>query len=102
MALAERVEVRHDPAITARGAAFRHMVRVEVRLRDGTRHEETVEAPRGSEQKFASERDVVEKFAKLTRRVMTDTQAERIGAMVLGCDRLEDIGGLINALAKRG
>jgi aconitate decarboxylase len=102
IALAERVEVRHDPAITARGAAFRHMVRVEVRLRDGTRHEETVEAPRGSEQKFASERDVVEKFAKLTRRVMTDTQAERIGAMVLGCDRLEDIGGLINALAKRG
>src|SRR5215216_2876257 len=29
MAMAERVEVRHDPAITARGASFRHMVRVE-------------------------------------------------------------------------
>ena len=50
-------------------------------------HEETVEAPRGSEQKFASERDVVEKFAKLTRRVMTDTQAERIGAMRTPVDK---------------
>ena len=30
--LAGRVEVRHDPAITARGARFRHAVRVEVHL----------------------------------------------------------------------
>ncbi len=102
MALAERVEVRHDPTITARGAKFRHMVRVEVHLRDGTRHEEIVEAPRGSEQSFASESDVAAKFGKLARRVMAEAQAERIGAMVLNCDRLEDIGVLINALAKRG
>jgi aconitate decarboxylase len=98
MALADKVEVRHDPAITARGAKFRHLVRVEAYLRDGTRHEETVEAPRGSEQKFAGEGDVVEKFGKLTRAVMADAHAERIRDLVLGCDKLQDIAVLIDAL----
>ena len=35
-ALADKVAVKEDPAITARGSPFRHMVRVEVTLRDGT------------------------------------------------------------------
>src|SRR5262249_46355785 len=34
MALAAKVEVVHDPAITARGARFRHMVRVDVQFVD--------------------------------------------------------------------
>ena len=102
MALAEKVEVRHDSAITARGAKFRHMVRVEVHLTDGTRHEETVEAPRGSEQKFASESDVVDKFGKLAREVLTGAEIERIAALVLGCDKLDDIGVLAKALSKQG
>src|SRR6185295_17979761 len=77
MAIANKVEVLHDPAITALGAKFRHKVHVEVRLSDGTTHKETVEAPRGSEQKFASESDVVEKFSKLARGVIGVTAASR-------------------------
>ena len=100
MALAERVEVRHDPAITARGARFRHVVRVEVHLADGTRHEETVTAPRGSEQAFASEADVVGKFAKLAGKVLGEGQVDRIAELVLGCDKLDDMGMLVDALAK--
>jgi aconitate decarboxylase len=102
MALAEKVEVLHDPAITARGANFRHMVRVEVHFTDGTREAETVDAPRGSEQKFASESDVVDKFRKLARRVLTDAETERIGELVLGCDKLADIGALAAALGGKG
>ena len=49
MALAERIEVRADPAITAKGAPGRHAVRVEVRLRGGERLECAKEVPRGSE-----------------------------------------------------
>ena len=100
MALAERVEVRHDPAITARGARFRHVVRVEVHLADGTRHEETVTTPRGSEQAFASEADVVGKFAKLAGKVLGEGQVDRIAELVLGCDKLDDMGMLVDALAK--
>jgi aconitate decarboxylase len=99
MTLAGKVEVLHDPAITARGARLRHMVRVDVQFADGALESETVEAPRGSEQKFASEADVVEKFHKLARRSCDDAQAERIVELVLGCDKLADIGMLVSALA---
>jgi aconitate decarboxylase len=99
MALAAKVEVVHDPAITARGAKLRHMVRVDMHFTDGTLTSDTVEAPRGSEQKFASEADVVEKFRKLARRTLSDAQAERIVDLVLGCDKLADVGGLVSALA---
>jgi aconitate decarboxylase len=98
--VAEKVEVHHDPAITARGAHFRHMVRVEVQLTDGTRLAETVEAPRGSEQKFASEQDVLVKFRKLTSRVLTETQSQQIAELVLAADTLRDIGALAAALAR--
>src|SRR5262245_22808364 len=50
IALSRKVAVLEDPAITARGAKFRHMVRVDVHLKDGTVESETREAPRGSEQ----------------------------------------------------
>jgi aconitate decarboxylase len=99
MALAAKVEVVHDPAITARGAKLRHMVRVDVHFTDGSLDSETVEAPRGSEHKFASEADVVEKFRKLARRTLSDTQSERIIGQVLGCDKLADVGALVSALA---
>jgi aconitate decarboxylase len=102
IALAEKVEVWHDPAVTARGAKFRHMVRVEVHFADGAREAETVEAPRGSEQKFANETDVTDKFRKLARAVMTEAQADRIGDMVLRCERLPNIGAVVAALVADG
>ena len=101
MAMAAKVTVRHDPAITARGAKLRHMVRVEVRLADGTRLDQTTEAPRGSEDQFASENDVVDKFRKLTRRVLSEAQSDRIAELVLAVEALEDIGVLAKALAER-
>ena len=99
MALAERVEVRHDAGITARGSKFRHMVRVEVHLKDGTRMEETVEAPRGSESSFASEADVVAKFMKLAAHAVPTPAAERIVDLVLNLERLEDGSEIVHALA---
>jgi aconitate decarboxylase len=100
MQVAKKVEVLHDPAITARGALFRHMVRVEVELTDGTRLDETSEAPRGSEQKFASERDVIDKFYKLTSRGLTESQSRQIAELVLSADTVQNIGVLAAALAR--
>jgi aconitate decarboxylase len=102
MALAAKVAVVHDPAITARGAKLRHMVRVEIEFTDGSLASETVAAPRGSEHKFASEADVVEKFHKLARAAVSDQQAERIVDLVLGCEKLADVGVLVSALAGKG
>jgi aconitate decarboxylase len=98
MALARKVEVVHDPAISGRGAAFRHMVRVDVQFTDGAVQSETVEAPRGSERKFAAEADVVEKFRKLARRAVPEAQAERIIELTLHCEKLDDVGELVLAL----
>lgn len=89
IALSRNVEVIEDPAITARGSKFRHMVRVEIHLRDGTVEHETREAPRGSEKSFASEAEIVEKFRKLGSGVLTDDGLERVIASVLEMERLE-------------
>lgn len=100
VAIADKVTVLHDPAITALGAKFRHKVCVEVHFTDGSRQDETVEAPRGSEHKFASEADVVDKFSKLARDALGSSGAARVSEMVLGLERQSDVGGLIKALAK--
>lgn len=65
IALAQKTEVAEDPEITARGAKFRHMVRLTLSLRDGTKLSETVEAPRGSEDNFPPDQIIIEKFTKL-------------------------------------
>jgi aconitate decarboxylase len=99
MALAERVEVHHDAEITARGAKFRHMVHVEAHLADGTVLKRTVEAPRGSEQKFASEAEVVEKFEKLAVKTLPAARARQLRDAVLGLEQLEDASQLARLLA---
>jgi aconitate decarboxylase len=98
MRLSERVAVKEDPAITARGPRSRHMVRVEVMLRDGTHLEETVEAPRGSETHFASDADVIEKFRKLAAHHLATPEVDRIAEQVMGLERLADAGTLVAAL----
>ncbi len=99
IALSRKVNVVHDPAITARGSGYRHMVRVEVKLNNGTRLERTVEAPRGSEQSFASEADIVDKFMKLATHVVSRAQAEAVVDRVLGAEKLARAEDLAAALA---
>jgi 2-methylcitrate dehydratase PrpD len=88
--LSRQVEVVHDPAITAQGSAFRHKVRVDIHFRDGTVESETREAPRGSEQSFASESEIVEKFNKLTRRAMSEPRQAALVDAVLHMEKLAD------------
>src|SRR5580704_3506121 len=96
--LSRKVKVVHDPDITALGAAHRHKVRVEVHFRDGSVERETREAPRGSEQSFASAGDIVAKFRKLTRGVMADKQQDALVDAVLGLEKLPDSLTLIERL----
>ena len=96
--LSRKVNVVHDPAITALGAGARHKVRVDIHFRDGSVESETREAPRGSEQSFASAEDIVTKFRKLTRGVMSAAQQDALADAVLGMDKLPDIRTLIERL----
>ncbi len=98
VALARKVEVVHDPAITALGAAHRHKVRVEVHLRDGSVERETREAPRGAEQSFAGTDDIVAKFRKLARGVMAPKQQDALIEAVMRLEELPDSRELIDLL----
>lgn len=98
--LSRKVEVRHDPAITALGSRFRHKVRVEIHLNDGTVLEEGREAPRGSEKSFASTDDIVEKFRKLARHALPTARIDRLVDCVLNVERLDDAATLARLLSK--
>jgi aconitate decarboxylase len=100
MALAEKVEVREDKAITAKGAKFRHMVHAEAHLNDGTVLKRTVEAGRGSEKNFASDADVVAKFEKLAAKALPKAQVEKLRDAMLGLERLADAAELARLLQK--
>jgi 2-methylcitrate dehydratase PrpD len=99
IALSRRVEVVHDPAITALGSAFRHKVRLDIHLRDGSVESEAREAPRGSEQSFASADEIVDKFRKLTRHAMSATRQAALIDAVLALEELPDSKRLAQLLA---
>ena len=90
MALAEKVEVREDPAYTAKGSKSRHLVRVEVHLTSGKVMQRIVEAGRGNEHNFASEADVVAKFEKLAIHVLPKAQVEQLRDAMLGLEKVDD------------
>jgi 2-methylcitrate dehydratase PrpD len=96
--LSRKVEVQHDPQITALGSAYRHKARVDVHLRGGAVESETREAPRGSEQSFASADDIVGKFATLTRAVLPAAQQQALVDAVLGMEKLEKARTLTDLL----
>lgn len=101
MALADKVKVVSDPEITARGSKFRHLVKVELFLKDGTVLEQTVEAPLGSERRFATEEQVVGKFQKLAGHILPADQVASIRDAVLHLENLPRAATLAGLLTKK-
>jgi 2-methylcitrate dehydratase PrpD len=100
MALAEKVSVQHDDAITALGAKFRHKVRVEVWLKDGTVLETTVESPRGSEHNFASAQDVIAKFKLLAAHALPATQVDALCEAMMNVETLKDASQIVRLMTR--
>ena len=101
IALADKVEVVNDPAITAKGGRYRHMVRVEVFFKDGAQAERTVEVSRGSEKRFAPQADIVAKFEKIVRHVLPESQMRALRDAVLDLENLKDAASLGDLLRLR-
>jgi aconitate decarboxylase len=70
-------------------------VRVEVHFRDGSVEHETRDAPRGSEQNFASEAQIIDKFRKLTRAAMAERRQNALIEAVLRLEQLPDSRAMI-------
>ena len=98
IALSRRVEVREDPDITRQGAKFRHTVRVEVELVDGTKLTRTVESARGSERRFASDEEIIAKFHKLAGNALDDARRQELCDTVLDLERVADASMLARLL----
>ena len=99
IALSKKVEVIHDPAITALGAKLRHKVHVELHLNDGTVMKRTVEAARGSEKHFASDAEIIEKFEKLASKALPKARVAELCDAVMGIEKLPDATVLSKLLA---
>ena len=100
MALADRVEVIHDPAITARGPKFRQMLRLELHLKDGTKLERTREIGRHKVD-FGSDAEIIGKFEKLASRVLPKAQMDQLRDTILTIEQLDDASKLARLLAKQ-
>ncbi|MPZ45596.1 MAG: MmgE/PrpD family protein [Betaproteobacteria bacterium] len=100
IAHSRKVEFIAEPEITRMGN--RYYVRVEVFLKDGTRMEETVEAQRGSESRFASDAEIIEKFEKLVKHVLPQKQVAEIRDTILGMEQMDDAAKLAKLLVKAG
>jgi 2-methylcitrate dehydratase PrpD len=98
LALAAKVSVLHDPAITARGPKFRQMVRVQILLKDGTQLERTREVSRAKES-FAADEIVVKKFEMLAAHVLPPAQLRELADTVLDLEKLDDASRLARLLA---
>ena len=98
LALAARVSVLHDPAITARGPKFRQMVRVQIQLKDGTQLERKREVSRAKET-FAPDEMVVKKFETLAAHVLPPAQLRELADTVLDLENVDDASRLARLLA---
>ena len=63
--------------------------------------ERTVESARGSEYKFASEADIVDKFEKLAVKVLPKAQVEQLRDAMLGLENLDDAARIAQLLGNR-
>ena len=60
----------------------------------------TVESGRGSEHKFGSEADIVEKFEKLAIKALPRAQVEQLRDAMLGLEQLDDAATIARLLGQ--
>jgi hypothetical protein len=96
-ALERRVRVEVDRSLPEQGSPSI----VEVRLRDVRMLSETVDSPRGSLARPATQNDLVGKFRDLARRVLPRNQVSELETLVMGPGLLTGIPSLWTLLQPR-
>lgn len=100
MALARKVTVDEDPALTARLPGLRP-ARVRVRLNDGRSFEELAETNKGDTEDPYSSADVIEKFHEVATPVIGTGRAGEIARICLDLENALSLAAL-NELARVG
>lgn len=93
-ALAQRVFVREDPALTAMLPQLRP-ARVTIRLRDGRELESAANANRGDDQDPYSRKELTEKFFELAGRAWPLPSARNLHAKLHNLEEVQDLSSLL-------
>jgi aconitate decarboxylase len=99
LALIPRISVAVDPEIEARGPAFRHAARIEVRTIDGRSLRREVWHRRGSPENPVSRQEVEEKFAANVDGLLAAGAAERLKSLAATLDVLPDVTEIVAIMA---
>lgn len=99
MRLAAKIRVIHDPQITARGAKFRHMVRIAIKLNDGRTLNATAEDEGNDESAFGTPDDVQRKFATLAGKTLHASQIQRLRDAILDLESISSAQSIATLLA---
>lgn len=94
-----RISVYRDRKIESRGEAGRWGTRLIVTFTDGRTEEVEVKFPKGGEKYPLSNQEIVQKYDRLAALVMKPAHAAMLKEMVLGLERLKDVGELSRLLS---
>jgi 2-methylcitrate dehydratase PrpD len=101
LATTKKIEVVEDSQFDALGDEGRHGVSLEVQLRDGKIHNETVLHAKGSDQHPMSKEEVLKKFRLLASRVLSASRIEKLAETLLNLEKLDDARQIAKLLTAR-
>jgi aconitate decarboxylase len=96
--LIDRTQSHHEESYDKLPVDEQLRTRVRLTLDDGSVREATVTHPRGTGPNLLSDSDIVEKYRRLTRSVISPERQATIERTVLGIDELDDISELMALL----
>jgi aconitate decarboxylase len=96
--LIDRTETRHEKAYDQLPVDDRLTTRVRLTLKDGGTRAKVVAHPRGTGKRMLTDADIVDKYRRLTRSVITTDRQTAIEKAVLNLDALDDISALTTLL----
>lgn len=99
MDLANKVEILHDSELDKLGPLHRHHTRTQVTLKDGELLEATVVHRRGGTIQPLTQDEIVDKFQRLSVKVIKKSQADQIVEAVLKLEKVKDVSALGRLLA---
>jgi 2-methylcitrate dehydratase PrpD len=92
--LIDRTDVHHEASYDKLPVEDRLTTRVRLTLKDGSTREKVVAHPRGTGDRALSDADIVDKYRRLTRTVISAERQRKIENTVLNLEAVEDISEL--------
>jgi aconitate decarboxylase len=98
LALIQRMQIVHDPALDEGGVAKRHASRVEASLTSGETLSVSTEQRRGSSHRPLTQDEIIGKYRLMTANVIGSGASEELLQLVLSIETQPDVNGISRLL----